>query len=67
MSSDNNAALTGQRVFAFMPDRARSFIIGTLLPYDSALGERVQEDNGEIYNVVADSVKGPVDTNGRFI
>lgn len=45
------------RVSAHLPDRMGTVVVGALLPYDPDQGERVQDDAGDIWEVVADSVR----------
>jgi hypothetical protein len=45
-----------QRVSAHRLDRMGTVVVGVLLPYDANQGERVKDDNGVVWNVVAASV-----------
>jgi hypothetical protein len=46
-----------QRVSAHRLDRMGTVVVGVLLPYDANQGERVKDDNGVVWNVVAASVR----------
>jgi hypothetical protein len=45
------------RVSAHRLDRQGSVVVGQILPYNEALGERVKDDNGQVWNVVSSSVR----------
>lgn len=45
------------RVSAHRLDRWGTVVVGQLLPYNEALGERVMDDNGVVWNVVSSSVR----------
>ena len=48
---------TSERVSAHRPDRMGTVVVGKLLPYSPAAGgERVRDDNGVVWLVVADSI-----------
>lgn len=47
----------GDRVSAHRLDRMGSVVVGQLMPYDDNQGERVRDDGGEIWCVVAESVR----------
>jgi hypothetical protein len=55
---DRWAELTYRRVSAHRPDRMGTVVLGVLLPYDEEIGERVKDDDGVIWTVLADSIKG---------
>lgn len=45
------------RVTAHRPDRMRTVVVGVLLPYNVLEGERVKDDDGVTWHVVADSIR----------
>ncbi|MEU0467245.1 hypothetical protein ABZ215_24860 [Amycolatopsis sp. NPDC006131] len=47
----------GEWVSAHRPDRAGAVVLGELLPYDGKQGERVRDEQGQVWCVVADSVR----------
>ncbi|MFJ1765015.1 hypothetical protein ACIOD2_32140 [Amycolatopsis sp. NPDC088138] len=47
----------GERVSAHRLDRMGTVVVGELMPYDDNQGERVRDDNGAVWCVVADSVR----------
>lgn len=47
----------GIRVRATRLDRAATTVVGTLLPYTVAQGERVRDDSGVVWSVDASSVR----------
>lgn len=46
-----------QKVSAHRLDRMGSVVVGQLMPYDENQGERVKDDNGDVWCVVAESVR----------
>lgn len=45
------------RVSAHRLDRAGTVVVGQILPYNEALGERVMDDAGQVWQVVSSSVR----------
>jgi hypothetical protein len=45
------------RVSAHRLDRMGTVVVGQILPYNEALGERVMDDSGQVWNVVSTSVR----------
>lgn len=45
------------RVSAHRLDRMGSVVVGQILPYNEALGERVEDDHGVVWQVVSSSVR----------
>lgn len=56
-----------ERVSAHLPDRARTVVVGNLLPYDHALGERVKDSDGVTWRVVADSIRSCPDDDSAAL
>ena len=46
-----------QRVSAHRPDRMGTVVVGLLLPYDDRIGERVKDDDGVVWRVVASLIR----------